>query len=586
MTRRLCAGMIPAPSIQAGKSMDTGILTFIVIILCMLWPVETLLDAQTSLERYRLQFTDKNHNPYSLDQPGEFLSPRSIARRQRQGIQPDSFDLPVSRYYLDSLKTYGVSLFDHSKWFNTVIIGIPNPALLYTLKDLGFVQRIDKVRSAYEGKSMIQKQEWVGEAPFLPFYYLDYGYSANQIMMLSGHFLHSLSFTGKNMSIAILDAGFANTDVLPAFQQIISDNRIISTYDFVDLDPFVLRSSAHGTIVFSILGGYIEGELMGTAPEAGFLLLISEDVLSESQVEEDHWISAAEFADSAGVDVINTSLGYSIFDDPSENYSYADMNGSSARITQGTAMAASRGMIVVVSAGNEGNKSWRYITAPADGKQVLAVGAVDQSRTIAYFSSRGPTFDGRVKPDVVATGLGTVIQQPSGTVGYGNGTSYAAPLITGLVACLWQAFPEAKATEVIDAVTKSADRYFNPDTLYGYGIPNFRVAYLLLEKDYGSNTSYVPFACNAFPNPFTDHLYIELHDDKGHLLTYYDEPLAIEIYRLTGEKIGEYIFTTDYPFLPNVSIPGLQLLEAGTYIISITTPHGSYHTMAVKVTNR
>ena len=274
------------------------------------------------------------------------------------------------------------------------------------------------------------------------------------------------------MQIAVIDAGFINADILPAFDSLWINNQILGQRDFVDGDNWVLDAHTHGMVILSILGANLPNELMGSAPKANYWLLRSEDAGSEYRIEEENWVSAAEFADSAGVDVINTSLGYSTFDDTLQNYNYKDMDGRTTRISRGAVKAASKGILVVVSAGNERNKLWKYITAPADADSILAVGAVDEFGTLASFSSVGPSSDGRIKPDVAAQGVGTVAQGLGGLIGC-NGTSCSSPVIAGLAACLWQANKQMSNVEIIEMIKQSSSQYQNPDTLTGYGLPNF-----------------------------------------------------------------------------------------------------------------
>jgi subtilisin family serine protease len=273
----------------------------------------------------------------------------------------------------------------------------------------------------------------------------------------------SMGYTGKGMIIAVLDAGFYHVGQLPAFDSLRARGQILGTRDFVTGDTMVYEDHAHGMHVLSILAGLLPGEMRGSAPAASFWLLRTEDVFSEYPVEEVFWTAGAEFADSVGADIIHSSLGHYEFDDPSMSYTYSDMNGHTTRVARTALMAARRGMIVVVSAGNEGNKKWHYIISPADADSILAVGAVDAEKAPATFTSYGPSADGRVKPDVSAMGVSVLIQGVDGGVTRGNGTSYASPLISGLTACLWQAYPTATAQEVIQTLRQSTDHYLSPD---------------------------------------------------------------------------------------------------------------------------
>jgi subtilisin family serine protease len=307
----------------------------------------------------------------------------------------------------------------------------------------------------------------------------DYGDAYNQLEMLGGNKLHREGYTGEGMTIAVIDAGFYKVDELAVFSDL--QNQILSTYDFVDGNSNVYDDHTHGMMVLSTMGG--KGEMTGTAPEANYILLRTEDVFSENLIEEYMWVCAAEYADSAGADIINSSLGYTTFDDALQNHTYEDMDGETAPISIGAGIAFSKGIIVVNSAGNSGNSSWNFIGAPADNFDVLSVGAVDENEEFASFSSYGPNADGALKPNVVAQGKNTVIISSSDTVRTGSGTSFSSPITAGMVACLWGAQPNQTPETVKDAIYKSADRYLNPDNQFGYGVPDYFSAYQILASN-------------------------------------------------------------------------------------------------------
>ena len=359
----------------------------------------------------------------------------------------------------------------------------------------------------------------------------NYGNTANQIEMIKGDYLHQQGFTGAGMQIAVIDAGFPNVNTLAAFQRIRDNNQILGGYDFVDRSTNFYSGHNHGTNVLSDIAGYIDGQFVGTAPDASYYLFRTEDAANEVPLEESLWVEAAERADSLGVDVINTSLGYTTFDNSNYNYSYADMNGTTAFITRGAEIGVSRGMILVNSAGNSGNDSWKYIGAPADAPSVFSVGAVNATKTIASFSSFGPTADNRVKPDVLAHGQNVyVIDHVSGFPKTSNGTSFSSPIMTGVVACFWQAFPNANNTEIMQRIRESADRYSNPHEQYGYGIPNFQNAYnavLNIDKEKFIN------GVSVYPNPLNNRFSIQA--TKTIDIT----SLSIQIYNVIGKKVFE-----------------------------------------------
>jgi serine protease AprX len=308
-----------------------------------------------------------------------------------------------------------------------------------------------------------------------------YGNAFNQINMVNGIPLHESGFKGNGMVIAILDAGFLNVDQRAIFNSLWENNQILGSYDFVNPTSDVFGDHTHGTLVLSVMGGSLPDLFLGTAPEAGYWLLRTEDTNSEFLIEEYNWIAGAAFADSVGADIINSSVGYTQFDDATYNHTWTDIDGNTTEVTKAADLAAAKGILVVNSAGNSGNDAWKYLIAPADGDSVLAVGAVDANQIITAFSSYGFESDARIKPNIVAQGGNTVVANVSvDNITTSNGTSFSAPLIAGMMACLWQAIPNANNMEIIRAVEQSASRFSNPDNLYGYGIPDFSSAQLLL----------------------------------------------------------------------------------------------------------
>ena len=302
--------------------------------------------------------------------------------------------------------------------------------------------------------------------------------------MLNGDILHRMGYDGTGMLVAVLDGGFSNVDIMPFFDTLRATNRILEGRDLVDNDDYVYESSSHGSHVLSTMAANLPGMLVGTAPGATYVCIKTEDVRSELRIEEDNWVAGAEYADSLGVDVINSSLGYTTFNIKSMSHEYKDLDGNTSRATIGADIAASKGMLVVVSAGNEGNGRWKYVGAPADADSVMAVGALDRDGDRVKFSSQGPTADGRVKPSVMARGGKSVVGSLySYEVDSVDGTSFASPIMAGMVTSLWQAFPNKTNMEIIRAIEKSADRYDSPDKKHGHGTPDFYKAYRLLQGE-------------------------------------------------------------------------------------------------------
>lgn len=463
------------------------------------------LQSQVYPGMYWVEFTDKNDSTYSIDNPEDFLSARAINRRYNQGIAINETDLPVKKTYLDSLKSLGVQIHNVSKWFNGAVIITTDTNLLDTLQNLSFIKSLDYDKSTNSINDTLSEEfDEKLKATSEDNYEL-------QLNMLNLETLHDDSLKGEGMLIAILDAGFKDADSLESLEHVWNDNRVLITKDFVKDSTDIFASHYHGTMVFSIIAGAWENKLLGAAPEASFLLIRTENNNSEYLIEEYNWLAGAEFADSAGADLINSSLGYCTFDDNSQDHTYSDLDGNTTPVTKAARMAARKGILVVNSAGNEGNDSWYNILAPADADSILSVGAVNKDEELASFSSRGPSYDDRIKPDVCARGQATYGQKDIGSVTQGNGTSFSAPLITGMSACLWENFPNATNQQIRTAILQSSDRYSSPDNDYGYGIPNIALAKTILKETMVSSddtnltdsesTNLELSSIRVFPNP-------------------------------------------------------------------------------------
>lgn len=419
--------------------------------------------------KYRISLKDKAATDYSLQKPEMYLSKKSIERRKRQGLEIDSTDLPVCKKYVDAIRKKGVHVLVTGKWDNFVTVSCNDSMLIAEIAGLPFVRSTERVwrgvaKRASERDSLINKPLRTDSL---------YGPAITQIKMSHADRLHEAGFKGQGMTIAVIDAGFHNVDKIEAMKNI----NILGTRDFVNPEADIYAESSHGMSVLSCMAMNQPNVMIGTAPEASYWLLRSEDEYSENLVEQDYWAAAIEFADSVGVDLVNTSLGYYSFDDPTKNYRYRDLNGHYALMSREAAKAADKGIVVVCSAGNSGSCSWKKITPPGDAENVITVGAVNKYGVLAPFSSVGNTADGRVKPDVVAVGLGSDVMGTDGNLRHANGTSFSSPIMCGMVACLWQACPELTAKEIIELVRRSGDRAVFPDNIYGYGIPDLWKAY-------------------------------------------------------------------------------------------------------------
>ena len=514
--------------------------------------------SQIGENTYRLYLTDKNNNQYTIENPGEFLSERAIDRRARYSIPITESDLPVSKIYIDSLQKLGLTILNKSKWLNSVAVFTTDSELIDTIDRLSFIKSKTKFE---KGSSKKRSSGSINENQaeiFTSNEKIDYGDANVQVGIINTHVLHQNNFQGQGIIIAVLDAGFYNVDLLPAFDSLWINQQILGVKDFVDGDTQVFDASDHGMKVLSVMGGNIPGKLVGTAPKAKYWLLRSEQTSWEYSVEEDNWAAAAEFADSVGADIINSSLGYSEFDNAQQNYTYSDMDGNTAFITRAADMASSKGILVVSSAGNLGDDSWNYISAPADGDSVLTVGAVDSYANYVSFSSKGPTYDGRIKPDISAMGYRVTVQGIDGNITLSNGTSFSSPLIAGATACLWQALPELTNTQIIQRIRESAHQYSKPDNLTGYGIPDFAKAAGLNSMDFISISSNRE-SIKIYPNPFKSYIYVEMGKKPT-------KEFKVEIFDITGKKVFTKFFTTS---VKEVKIDSLQHLKNGLYLVRV-----------------
>lgn len=437
------------------------------------------------------------------------LTQRSLDRRTNQNIALDITDVPIHQQYVDQIASaVGIVVKAKSKWLNSVHVRgmISDINALLNLPFVDHIRFADLSLNSSGRISNIKKTNAVNKILETTTTFA-YGNSANQIQMLNGHLLHQQGYTGSGKIIAVLDAGFPSVDVLAPFQRLRDNNQILGGYNFVADNNIFYTGNAHGTIVLSTLGGYVENQLVGTAPDAQYYLFITEDVLDENPVEESYWVEGAEEADRLGVDVISTSLGYFDYPNyPTYSHTYSEMTGNLAYISQGANIAFSKGMIVVAAAGNTGaSVTEPHIGVPAEATNVLAVGAVKADETYATFSSIGPSFDQRVKPDVMAQGQNSVVSNVAGAITTISGTSIACPIMAGTITSFWQAFPNLTNQQIVDLVKQSSDRFSNPNAQLGYGIPDFQLALTngLLQTNSTSNPGFV-----ISPNPVNHYLSI------------------------------------------------------------------------------
>ena len=440
--------------------------------------------SQIAPDTYVIRFKDKIGTKYSIDKPEEFLSQRALNFKKKYKIPITEQDLPVSETYVNKLKDMGFEVLTTSKWFNLAVVKTEKKKLLNKAKNLDFVLDGEPEKIKKNPNNSVQTYK-APEFEIIPAHKTDvyaYGKANVQNEMIRINYLHNEGFSGEGIQIAVLDAGFKHADKLPVFEELFKNKKILGVRDFVDRDGEVYLNDSHGMQVLSTMGANLPGIMVGTAPKANFWLIRTEQAATEYLVEEYYWIAGAELADSLGCDIIHSSLGYNDFDDKTTNHTYEDMDGNSTPISIAADIASAKGILVVTSAGNDGYSEWKYITAPADADSILTVGAATGEKGYAYFSSKGPTYDKRIKPDAMAMGMWTAIQDNNGTISEANGTSFSGPIIAGAAACLWQANPEATNMEIIEAIRKSGDRYEKPDGDFGFGIANFAKADQYLKK--------------------------------------------------------------------------------------------------------
>lgn len=523
-----------------------------------------------SQDKYFVKFTDKNNSPHSIDNPSEYLSIRAIERRTKQGIAITIDDLPVNPNYVQQIQDVGAKVDYSLKWFNGVVATIATNSQLNAIKNFPFVSSTTQIfESGTKGEKLFidvqnvtPNNKMANSASTM----LNYGNSYTQIKMSNGQSLHNNGFLGDGIEIAVIDAGFLEVNTHPAFDSIRTRGRILGTKDFINPNSNIYQEHSHGMMVLSTMAGYIGGQLIGTAPHAKYWLIRTENADVEQIYEEYAWTAGVEFADSVGADIINTSLGYTTFDVASQNHSYSDLDGSKTVITKAANIAASKGMAIVVSAGNDGTTVWHYISVPADSPNVLTVGAVDQNENKASFSSFGPTADGRIKPDVCAMGQGSIVATEDGLIGSANGTSFSSPIMAGMLACLWQAKPQLSARELISLVKANSNLANSPNNSIGYGVPDFAS---LAEI----NTNIIDsHKVGIYPNPFSKTLTVQLP-------TFAEGIAEYSIVSMVGTTLwSNQSDVTNHQF--EVELP--SSIPNGSYIVKVRTGSVTYFAKAIK----
>ena len=550
-------------------------------ILLLAFLIFTVLSAAGQDEyKYIVFFGDKEGSPYTLEEAEEFMSPKALARRYKYNIDLTATDLPLSTDYISALEEEGYATLGQSNWLNALLISSPEEVSEDILLSKPYVKHV--IWAALEipgGRS--EPMGWSTLAPAFNnsrFWQTatatDHGSASGQIRMLNGQFLHDNGWMGQGMTLAVLDAGFIKVDELLAFSEMIDEERVTATYDFVDYDHDVFESSGHGTNVLSTMAGELDQSYMGTAPEANYQLLKTEDINSEQIVEEFNYVLGLEYADQMGADIINTSLGYTRYNHVAMDHAQSDLDGDHLVASVGADLAASKGLIVINSAGNEGNNSWRYTSIPADGDSVLAVGSVSIEGVRSTFSGEGWPESENIKPNVMALGEAVAIINTAGEIVNSNGTSFSAPIVAGLTACLWQAFPERNNMEIIRAIEQSSSQYLNPDKLSGYGIPDFQAAYALLYQE--RNELDIFGGVNIFPNPFTNNITLTLSEAP-------DQDMTIDLINDIGQVIFEEMLQSGSRKTVNLRFNGIMGLNMGMYFLRIRTADKVFMFKMIKV---
>ncbi|MFW5974972.1 MAG: S8 family serine peptidase [Bacteroidota bacterium] len=515
---------------------------------------------------YIVKLTDKANSPYKIENPEAYLSQKALERREKQGIAIEETDLPVSPAYVEQIKAEGYSITHRIKWLNTLIV---EGTARENLEAFPFVKEVKKITPSkkptekpfFKNESESFRPESKNKGMQRDDDVYDYGEAFNQIEMLNGHLVHNEGYDGQDMTIAVLDAGFQNADEMEAFDSLWMNDRILGTANFVnDEDIFNNSISSHGTSVLSTMGGNLPGQIVGTAPQAAYWLIRTEDATDEYFMEEYYWVDGAEFADSVGADIINSSLGYTEgFNDPENNHTYEDMDGNTTPVTIGADEAGSKGILVVNSAGNSGSDSWFYIGAPADGDSVMTVGAVDGSGNYVDFSSKGPTYDGRLKPDVAAKGSSATVASVWGGVTYASGTSFSSPIMAGMTASIWQANPSLSNMELIELIREHGHQADEPDSLLGWGIPDFGAILDVIGTQ--NNNLTLQKAVDVYPNPFRKQITIDL-------------PQPVDFTATLSNMAGKVILRQANQNSQETILSGISHLPGGFYFLKIEMPEG------------
>jgi subtilisin family serine protease len=560
----------------------------IVFLITLICAAHAVVSAQES-DKYIVFFKDKAGSTFTLDEPAGFLSSQALERRTKYNIDAMENDLPVSPGYIAALEESGYIVLGQSRWLNAVLVVTDDDMAESDLAQHSFVRKVIWAATETRGGRMDLGSAGHVEECLYDFNAgrgirdevfwesgreTSYGFSGGQVRMLNGQFLHNNGWQGQDMTIAVLDAGFTGADEMEAFYQLQFDERIVDTYDFVNYDSDVYGVSGHGTSVLSTMAGRLDDLYLGTAPEAAYILLQTEDIHSEQLVEEFNYVLGLERAEQKGADIVNTSLGYTRYIHSEMDHTADHLDGDHLIASLGGDIAASKGLIVINSAGNEGNSDWQYISIPADGDSILAVGSVNSHGMRSVFSGKGWPGSGAVKPNIMAQGEGTAVINTNGEIVLSSGTSFSAPIIAGLTACLWQAFPERSNMEILSAIEQSGSQYLQPDLLNGYGLPDFQAAYALLYQR--KNDIFPAAEISVFPNPFSSNITLTLPGPP-------DQDMIIHLVNDMGQVLFERHLDSGNRKTVNLYFTGVQGLLSGLYFLKIKTAEEVYVFKLIKV---
>ena len=518
--------------------------------------------AQVATNIYWVQFTDKNNSPYSIDNPEAYLSERALQRRANQGIGIDEHDIPVNPQYLQAVADCGAQLINPSKWLNGVSVYTTNSGVIDAINALEFVVEVRNCPNDLKAQEL--KERWLANEMKASEKQSNmrgyYGGGETQINQLNANILHDSGYQGEGMIVAILDGGFIGTEEHECFDNMREEGRLLGTRDFVYGSNSVYTQSSHGTSCLSTMAAYVPNTFVGTAPKASYFLIHTEDGYTENIIEEYNWVSGMELADSIGADICSTSLGYVDFDMSQWDHPFEHFDGKTAPGSIGAEIAASRGMVCLIAAGNDGDGVCT-IGIPSDAEHVLTIGAVKGNGTRASFSSVGPTYDGRIKPDVMAMGEDTFVASGYGDYYNGSGTSFATPVMAGAVTCLRQAYPYVSVQEFCDIIRQCGNHANNPDVRYGYGIPDLAMAMAVLHVE--ESPLQVDQIINVYPNPAKGAVRVALKEGHNADITVYD-------------IMGRHLFNYDFNGLNHTSLENyLNRLESGVYFIHAVSENGS-----------